>query len=235
MKKIFKLFLVLIMVISLTACGNASSTVETEELAGGWTLKSDYSTTNISEEEQTMFEDAMNTYTGMLFEPIALIGTQIVSGTNYMFLCKGITVTSEPKSSLKVVIVYKDLEGTAKITKVSDFDVTNYVNQENDNSSNVNLSGGWTTNVANYKNVLSDSDKTMFDNATIELTGVGYEPISVVATQVVAGTNYAVLAYGTTVTSDPITSVYMLTIYKDLSDNSSVTSINQIDLSDFNK
>ena len=69
----------------------------------------------------------------------------------------------------------------------------------------------------------------MFDKALEGLLGAEYEAIELVATQVVAGTNYKFLAKGTKTTNPITTGTYYVTIYKDLEDNVSLLDIQTIE------
>ena len=53
--------------------------------------------------------------TGYEYEPIALLGTQIVSGTNYSILARGKAVVPDAEPSYEIITIYEDLEGNAKI------------------------------------------------------------------------------------------------------------------------
>ena len=76
---------------------------------------------------------------------------------------------------------------------------------------------------------LTDELKEIFIKATDGLLGASYEPVELVATQVVAGTNYKFLANGTK-TTNPITKgTYYVTIYKDLQGNVSILDIETIE------
>ena len=76
---------------------------------------------------------------------------------------------------------------------------------------------------------LTDELKDIFDSALEDLLGATYEPQELVATQVVAGTNYKFLANGTK-TTNPITKgTYYITIYKDLQGNVSLLDIETIE------
>lgn len=76
---------------------------------------------------------------------------------------------------------------------------------------------------------LTDELKDIFNKALSGLLGASYEPIKLVATQVVAGTNYKFLANGTK-TTNPITKgTYYITIYKDLQGNVSLLDIETIE------
>ena len=69
----------------------------------------------------------------------------------------------------------------------------------------------------------------MFKKALVGLTGASYTPKELVATQVVAGTNYKFLCDGVKTTNPIVTGTYYVTIYKDLDGNVSVTDIEIIE------
>ena len=76
---------------------------------------------------------------------------------------------------------------------------------------------------------ITDELKDIFNKALDGLTGAKYEPVELVATQVVAGTNFKFLANGTK-TTDPITKgTYYITIYKDLQGNIELKDIEVIE------
>ena len=56
-----------------------------------------------------------------------------------------------------------------------------------------NVVGGWTVYEDNAPQLTSDEQKS-FEDALEGLTGVGYTPIQVLASQLVSGNNYAYLA-----------------------------------------
>ena len=102
--------------------------VEAEPLAGGWQTPEQITTAEIPEEAKNAFNKAVEGLTGNDLTPMALLGTQVVAGTNYAFLCHSSLVTAEPVESIQVVIVYEDLEGNATISSISNVDVSQYVN-----------------------------------------------------------------------------------------------------------
>ena len=76
---------------------------------------------------------------------------------------------------------------------------------------------------------LTDELKDIFSSALEGLLGASYKPVKLVATQVVAGTNYKFLAEGTK-TTNPITKgTYYITIYKDLQGNIELKDIETIE------
>lgn len=124
MKKILVVLLAIFMVTSLVACSDKDNEEETKpeeevkevieddgEIVGGYTESEDKA---ITDELKEIFDKAMEGYVGNNFEPIELIGTQVVAGINYKFLCKA------SDESQKIVTIYKDLEGNCEITDVED-------------------------------------------------------------------------------------------------------------------
>ncbi len=221
----------LIVCLCLVGCGKKVSPNK-GEVVGGWTANTDIKAVNISEDASKAFTKATAEYTGMTLEPVALLGTQVVSGTNYMFLCKGTTVTENPITSLKIVVVYNDLNNKSSITSVKDFDYTKYVNKDIPTNTE-QLSGGWTVYQDTKSAALSDEVKEAFTKAT-SVVGVQYTPIAYLGNQVVSGTNYAVLSLAKTVTAESIYSINVLTIYADLNGDVKLTSVAYVDLADFN-
>ena len=66
---------------------------------------------------QAAFNKAVKNLDGMSLTALALLSTQVVSGTNYRFLCRGNTVTLGSVSCLYVVDVYKNAKGKCKISR----------------------------------------------------------------------------------------------------------------------
>jgi len=86
-----------------------------EELVGGWNVDYVIGEGLIDRDVQSIFENATATLTGMTYSPIALLGKQVVSGTNYAILCFGKPSYDGMKASVFVVTIYKDLEENLQI------------------------------------------------------------------------------------------------------------------------
>lgn len=76
---------------------------------------------------------------------------------------------------------------------------------------------------------ITDELKQLFDSVFDGFTGASYEPVELVATQVVAGTNYKFLANGTKTTNPIIKGTYYIYINKDLDGNISLLDIETIE------
>ena len=232
-KKIFLGLFAIVLCVLLVGCTEKKKEEEkkTDDKVGGWALYVDAEKISIPNEAEAAFTEAVKEYKDMTLEPIALIATQTVSGTNYMFFCRG---TKDKVIDFEIAIIYKDLEGVSKVTKVTKFDLEKYVSKEIEFKKE-NVVGGWEVN-ANIEEWKVDGDAlNAFEAVTKELTGVMYSPVAILGTQVVSGTNYALLTYNTITNETHDTYVGVMTIYKDLQGNYKLTSVAYVDLAEFNK
>jgi hypothetical protein len=84
-----------------------------QTIVGGWTKYK----TEIDKEALEVFKEAMNGLAGVNYEPFAF-SSQIVSGTNYNFLCNSQVVYPESPNELSVVKIYKPLSGKPTIKEI---------------------------------------------------------------------------------------------------------------------
>ena len=96
-----KLLITLLAVLTISTTAFAA-----EPITGGWEATTD---ATITDEAKAVFEKAVDVSD---YEPIGLLSTQVVAGTNYCFLCR---VTS---GGYAHVYVYEDLQGNAEILDV---------------------------------------------------------------------------------------------------------------------
>lgn len=121
MKKLIIAILTLAMLFSLCSA---------EQLSGGWAVCTQ---NTIPAEALSIFETAVEGITGCEYDPVLLLGTQIVAGTNYSFLCRITPVYPDAETYWANVIVYCDLEGNTAIIDeyyieigISDYDEYEY-------------------------------------------------------------------------------------------------------------
>ena len=91
-------------------------------LAGSWTVADDPA---ITDDVNNIFFRALDSYqTGTItvaYTPVALLGTQVVAGTNYAVLSKASEIN---KGSRWVIIyLYQDLEGNAAVLNIADVEL----------------------------------------------------------------------------------------------------------------
>ncbi|MBR2675029.1 MAG: hypothetical protein IKE52_06225 [Mogibacterium sp.] len=242
-KKLFGAFLAFAIIFAISGCGasdDIQEDIQSEEsenmdvVTGGWELY-DNEANVLPDDVQAAFDKALETFTGSELKPVAYIASQAVAGTNHMILCEAATTTEQPEISYQMVIVYADLEGNAELTQVKEFDLTAYVEGESTDISAEELAGGWETAEVKSFVSLPQNVKAVFDKAVENLAGNELEPMALLGTQVVAGTNYAFLCFSTLQTEDPIAGIQVVTVYEDLDGNAEITNICTLDPADFNK
>ena len=190
MKKITALVLAALLAFLLTACGQVEKTAQT---AGGWTLTGDAA---VTDEAGSAFEKATEGLLGVDYTPLALLGTQLVSGTNYCFLCEAAAVSPGAQPYYAVVSVYQDLQGQTEILNIVALNIGEIAESgkiADSQTEGGQLMGGWSI----------DRDSSVdTENAVLHL-----------ASQIVAGTNHCVLCKGWTLTF----------VYEDLQGNTDIT------------
>lgn len=218
MKKIFVLLLAAVMLLSLAACGkkDAAQAPETEAPAGpavvgGWTRSESPA---IPAEAAEALEKALDGLVGAKYTPVAYLGSQLVSGTNYKLLCGVAPVVPDPVETWAVVTVYKDLQGKASITDVQESGIPTDLS--------AGLMGGWSTPETPE---LTSEIREAFDKATEKLLGVNYEPLAVVGQQVVSGMNYRILCEATVVAPGAEPAYAIVTVYRDTAGSAEVTDV----------
>jgi len=198
--------------LALTACGGKKeeAPVQSSEPAvtqagsgaedpgmilGGWQLNDDETIGWATEEATAAFEKATTELTGADYQIVAQLGQQVVAGMNYMFLCKETMVTANPVTKLSIVTVYADLEGNAKITNVEDLDLGTFYDAANpeDSEASGTLLGGWSIPDGFQAVNLPVPVSTAYDQALANESG--YYPMALLGSQLVNGTNYAVLCF----------------------------------------
>ena len=184
MKKLFVLLLAALMLLSLAACGEdtekGEEVVIVEETSpaslGGWTLTPG---AELSEEALAAFGKAMDGLVGVSYEPLALVGTQLVSGTNYCILCQAQVVVPNAVPYYALVYVYADLQGEAQILSIVNLDLGDIAETGQIKAAEnppQELFGGW---------MVDRESSVELDGALLHL-----------ASQVVKGVNHCVLCEG---------------------------------------
>lgn len=215
------LFVCVLLLTSLTACGSKTElkTEPTDDapLTGGWA---------ISEQEAVVLPEDVNTAfdkvtTGENLVPVALVAQQVVAGTNDMLLCRN-------GDEYRVIVIYRDLEGGAELTSNLPFTLTDYTQDGGEASTEI-LAGGWYAPEETTVLPLPEDAQTAFDKALEGFTGSSVTTMALLGTQVVAGTNYAILCRVTPVVPDAVASTQVVTVYADLQGNAELASFCPID------
>ena len=200
MKKMMALILALMMVFALAACGQQKAPA-----VGGWTPVEDAKMTG---DAQSAFDKAMEGLIGVNYIPVALIGRQLVSGTNFCILCEATVVYPDAKPYYALVYLYQDLQGKAEVTNIVKLDIGDIAESgeiKAAGDAGETLVGGWTVD----------------RESSVEVEGA----LIHLASQVVSGKNHCVLCEGNE----------LVFVYENLEGKTEVTQRVAIDLGAFNQ
>ena len=124
MKKLLTLLLTLLMIFTISGCNSSSQDEpivdnpvieEDTPLAGGFTEVEDGT---LTDELKDIFNKALDGLMGATYEPVELVATQVVAGTNYKFLANGIKTTNPITKGTYYITIYKDLQGDVKLLDI---------------------------------------------------------------------------------------------------------------------
>lgn len=118
MKKLISLFLALMLAI-LAIPALAEDAQDPDFLVSAWESWTG-DPLEIPDDVKAAFDKAMEGLVGCTYEPIAILGSQVVSGMNYCLLCKTTVVTPDAPVSYTLVYIYEALDGTAEILSIQD-------------------------------------------------------------------------------------------------------------------
>ena len=127
MKKLLTILLTLLMVFTLVGCNSTKEeepvVVDTpqinepvqEEIVGGFI---DVEDGTLTDELKDIFNKAIDGLLGATYEPIELVATQVVAGTNYKFLANGTKTTNPITKGTYYIYVNKDLQGNVSLLDI---------------------------------------------------------------------------------------------------------------------
>lgn len=242
-KKLIMLIVCTAMMIAFAGCGgsgNGEPENRTEaaenggQLAGGWMVYADGDAAVLPDEVQTAFDKATEKLTGSEFVPLAYISRQIAERSNYQILCRATEVTADPVPTLQVLVIGQDPEDSVDVLNIADFDISRYTDSDGADIGNARLDGGWEVPEDYTKSELPEEVKAVYEKAIQQVGGSTFTPMAYLGSQVVAGTNYAVLVEGELASDDPVSNIHVVTIYEDLEGNVELTNICTLDPAEFN-
>lgn len=98
--------------------------IKTERAADDWEVPEDYTKGTLPDKVKAPYDKAVKKLTANNMTPVAYLGSQLVSGTNYAILVRSETTAENSVAVLQIVIVYEDLEGNAEITNTYTLDLS---------------------------------------------------------------------------------------------------------------
>lgn len=153
-------------------------------IVGGWAINQGDVSPKKNKAAMKAFKAATKDLVGYDYKVISVLGSQVVAGMNYSYLCQGKVVSPEAHTEYLIVNVYEDLQGNAEITGTGQLIA----------GASDRLPGGWFYNEGKSDLKKNPEVKAAFAKSVEGFTGFTIEPIAFVGSQVVAGTNYAVVA-----------------------------------------
>lgn len=210
-----------------------TKTESAKTIDGGWEMSSNKSAA-LPKDVQTAFDKATEKFTGSDLKPVAYIAEQVVAGKNYMLLCEATPTTAEPQSKYQMAVIYADLDGNAEITSIKDFELNKYLDTSGEQKEQEELAGGWNVPKETAGSAIPANAQAAFDKAVKTFTGSTIEPIALLQTQVVAGTNYAFICRSTPAVQNPVPVIQIVKVYEDLESNAEISNICTIDPADYN-
>lgn len=201
----------------------SAETTQEAEMTGAYEVNKDLKAAKLPEDAEKAFEKALEGLTGESYEPIALLGRQVVSGTNYAILCKGTPSYPDAQSELAVVTIYEDLSGSASILSVEPFDLSAIAGTDHTIDKKEGVTGAFETNTQYEAEALPEDVQNAFSQLE---DSASYASVALLGTQVVSGTNYAILCLHT---ADLESTWDVVTVYEDFDGKASLLSLYELD------
>ena len=193
---------------------------EPTPVPGGWQTNTDF-TPSLTPDEQAVADAALSQYSST-YTAVACLGTQVVNGTNYAFLCAD---SSGSGAYWNVVTVAQDADGNASV--ISDHGIDYEAVKTTD--ANSPMMGGWSVNTGAASNIPGDAGAAL-DSALGGMVGVSVRPVALLATQVTNGTNYLIIGVGGAVTPTAPGTVYVANVNAAASGDVSMVSLDALNL-----
>lgn len=190
-----------------------------EPLSGGWEVNSGSTSISKNSKARAAFKKATAELEGMTYSPIAVLGTQVVAGTNYAILCKATPVYPDAIPEITIMYIYEGTDGKVEITGFQTI-----ISGDDD--------GGFTANTGKFA-LSKKKNKTVYSaykKATKELEGVSYKPVAYLGKQTVQGSNYMILCRSQAAYPDAPYEWSLVTVSKDLNGKVSLVDIQTLEL-----
>lgn len=107
-----------------SAYTNTDVVDKSKDVTGGWEVEIPGKPIMLEEKLQAMFDATTEKAEGITYYPIAVLGKQLVSGTNYAVLSYG--RPDEGREGIYVLTLYEDLQGNQEMVSASYVDLGEY-------------------------------------------------------------------------------------------------------------
>ncbi|MBQ9063851.1 MAG: hypothetical protein IJ123_00210 [Blautia sp.] len=214
----------------------SEETKEKKHIDVNWEVYSGEVADDLSEEDRQRFINASSGLYGEIYQPVTLLGTQLVAGINYAYLCRMVPIT-DYKPVWFIAVVYEDLEGNAKLTSVRDLRLNDLRvmpkgTDASDNDGAYSFAGAWTVPErssagdgggetsggdaaapAEQKAVLPEKAAEAFRLASESYNGAALDPVVLLGTDETEGENYLLFCRDKNASSDQKGRLYIAGIH----------------------
>lgn len=191
----------------------------TEFLAGGWEVNTGSTAMSKNSAARAAFKKATAELEGVSYQPIAVLGTQVIAGIKYAILCKATTVYPDAEPQITIMYIYENLDRTAEITGFQTI---------------IGESGkdGFKANTGKFaiKNSKNKTVYSAYKKAMKELVGVDYKPVLYLGRQAKSGSNYMILCRSKSVTPDASYEWSLVTVSKSAKGKVKLADIQTLEL-----
>ncbi|MBR0160102.1 MAG: tyrosine-protein phosphatase [Oscillospiraceae bacterium] len=152
--------------------------IHDQEEADPWDCSVD---TEVTENLDSVFEDALQELLGVKYEPVALLAEQAAEeGTEYCFLARATTVYPGAEPYFALVYVQEANDGDVQLKNIRDFSIAEFLNTDEENAADgeADPADDWDCSVDTK---VTEELDTAFEDAVQGLLGVSYEPVALLA------------------------------------------------------
>ncbi len=228
LKRIFAVLISASMSLSVISSVSMSASAEST-VAISWSISTEDVEDVLPHTVNIAFNEAMEKYQDGQLVPLAYYGSQVVSGYNYLLICRHIA--DDGTVSLKRVCIYdpnystQRNRGKAKFSSVEDFDIEDYAHDYKCRLPDQPVPGSAEVPSGLYECELPEEAAAVYDEIFSELVGSCCEPLAYLGSmQTSDGTDYALLCCDYAVTYMPDRYIDVVIIHKDIDGGAYVKS-----------
>ena len=191
----------------------------TEFLAGGWEVNTGSTSISRNAAARAAFKKATAELEGVSYQPIAVLGTQVVAGTKYAILCRATPVYPDAVPEITIMYIYENIDGTVEMDGFQ----TIISGEEK---------GGFTANTGRFA-LSKKKNKAVYsayNKAMKGLEGVDYTPVSYLGKQTKSGNNYMILCRSQVVYLDAPCEWSLVTVNKSAKGKVKLADIQTLEL-----
>lgn len=224
--------------LGLAGCGSTSSSTAsstsqtqaeapTEQTTESW-IAYDGITSAYTNDDKTVFDQAVDSLTDAHYELVCTLGTQVVAGTNYAFLARDTNATTDPHTSWYVLVVYQDLDGKVSLTSAQPVDLDDL--KTTNTVSAPNVTGGWELRDPASTTLEPKEAGDAFAKAAESYADATLHPIVTLGSQTDDGTSYLVLCKSVPTAQDARAQLNLATVHVDSQGSAELLDVRTFDL-----